>query len=708
MKIAFHLGSMVDKAENELAARLSIAAANINYTSKICQTSSDIIDFRPDVVFSLHTSIPKLTQYTTLGCMWNPPHFFANSPEDVKKAISYDVHLSASERMTEYLSDISYAMARDFSFGHIYPSCHLVPFRPRKNRPESVAYLGTNWDGFRYAKEMDALTRKSFMRFFGPGTAWKRIGDRHSGSIPFDGTSVIERLHDCGVTLSLHRPEHVEYEIPNMRVFEAVAASSILISDDHNFVKRNFSDSAFYIEKTGNPEEFADQISDIFNFIQSNPAIVKEMTREAHQIFSEKFCLEKLIVDACDVAFGSKVSRLPVSSRAPRSSQAPKVDCIIRTGLRDADMLRRSLLSVSEQTHTQVRVILINNNNMDYVRELVAEFSSILEFVEVVVRHPQGRSHSLWQGLKSVRSPYFCILDDDDRIYPYHLESLVSILEQEPDAVAAYGGAVRVIEEHEGGADPVLGEPRDLAYLHSFDRHLLMQADNFIPSNSFLGRSEVLDEEVLKDPKLQALEDLWLLILIANKGEIVPSWRVSSEFFWRRSQTDNVTFDNAIFAESRRRVLGRLQFMRRPATASAIQTPFPLAPQRREDGPTSPARGVEFVETEPAYSEAFGFVDTARLVEGGVEIVGWAKWRNVSSNQRIIVSGIRASLMASEIVPRPDIAVHMGDWRCYLSGFRIRFNVEHRSQGQSIKVFSVEEGGEISLLSPADGVKYPL
>lgn len=707
MKIAYHIGDISDKAENELVARLVIAAKNINFIPKICHTSSDLIDFKPDVVFSLHTSIPKLTQYTTLGCMWNPPHFFANSPENLRKAISYDIHLSASDKMTEYLADVSYGMERDFRIGQIYPSCHLVPFRPRRAAPKGVAYLGTNWDGFRYAKEMDALSSRSFMRFFGPGSAWKRVGDRHLGAIPFDGTSVIERLNDCGVTLSLHRPEHIEFGIPSMRVFEAVASSSVLFSDKHEFVTRNFSDTVFYVEETSDPKEFADQISDLYEFVRSNPATCVEMAREAHRIFSERFCLEKLIQNACDIASGSDTSK-PSGRVESTSHQAPRVDCIVRTGLRSADMLRRSLRSLSEQSYRHIRVILINNSDSDYVRNVISEFSEYLEIIELVIKEPQGRSHSLWEGIKAIRSEYFCILDDDDRMHPNHLATVVSVLERNQGAIAAYGGSVRVVEAQGEGDREAAGETRDLAYFHPFDRFALMQADNFITSNSFLARSVALDDELLTDPQLQALEDLWLLILVSKKGDIVPTWRVTSEFFWRRNQADNITFNNAIFLESRRRILARLQFMPRPPVTRTIEVPFPVAPPKDEDRPTNPVRGVEFVEAEPPYSERFGFIDAARLVDGRVEIVGWAKWKNVSSNQRIIISGIKARLVTSELLPRPDIAVHMGDWRYFLSGFRIRFIVEPDCENREFKVFAVEDGGETSLLSLADGVAFPV
>jgi hypothetical protein len=82
-----------------------------------------------------------------------------------------------------------------------------------------------------------------------------------------------------------------------MRIFEIIASCALPICDDHSFVKEAFGNSVLYIDMKAAPHLVAEQIIEHVVWIQSHPRQAAEMVREAHQIYSEKFCLESLLIE---------------------------------------------------------------------------------------------------------------------------------------------------------------------------------------------------------------------------------------------------------------------------------------------------------------------------------------------------------------------------------------------------------------------------
>ena len=94
----------------------------------------------------------------------------------------------------------------------------------------------------------------------------------------------------------LHSESHHKYKIPSGRIFEAVAASAVVITDRNPFVMEHFGDSLLYIDQTLSGDEMFNQIDAHVMWIQNHPEEALEMAKRAHQIFEEKFLLEQQLL----------------------------------------------------------------------------------------------------------------------------------------------------------------------------------------------------------------------------------------------------------------------------------------------------------------------------------------------------------------------------------------------------------------------------
>jgi hypothetical protein len=162
--------------------------------------------------------------------------------------------------------------------------------------PRSLFYCGSNWDktrkGLAYRKLFKLLDNRQDVAIYGPKKAWNFLSHVYRGSLPFDGNSLIKAMQSAGIVLILHSESHIKGNSPTARIFEAAAASCVVISDLHPFVVKEFGDSVLYIDQTKEPEEILKQIEGHLNWVYENREEAIEMAKRAHRIFEERFTLE--------------------------------------------------------------------------------------------------------------------------------------------------------------------------------------------------------------------------------------------------------------------------------------------------------------------------------------------------------------------------------------------------------------------------------
>jgi len=167
-------------------------------------------------------------------------------------------------------------------------------------------YAGINVDSktVRHEEIFKYLDSQGLIDLYGP----KRINGKENwvgfksfrGSIPFDGHSIMKTANASGITLALHHEAHASFSMPTNRLFEGIAAGTLVITDRMQFVMENFEDSVFVLDFNLSKIEKAKQIEQIINWANKNPEEAREKIAKAQEIFLEKFELTKNLGVICD------------------------------------------------------------------------------------------------------------------------------------------------------------------------------------------------------------------------------------------------------------------------------------------------------------------------------------------------------------------------------------------------------------------------
>ena len=109
----------------------------------------------------------------------------------------------------------------------------------------------------------------------------------------FDENEFRQGMREAGIVLILNSQYNLYLGTPAARVFEAAAASTMIISDLHPFIIREFGDAILYVNQNQPTEALYAQINGHLEWIISHPQEAEAMAKKAHAIFIEKFTIEK-------------------------------------------------------------------------------------------------------------------------------------------------------------------------------------------------------------------------------------------------------------------------------------------------------------------------------------------------------------------------------------------------------------------------------
>lgn len=488
--------------------------------------------------------------------MVNPPAYFAHDEQFVKNVLSYDAYLSSSQHINLWLKDILYIAPKDYFIADWYTSTHHVRYRSPQIHEPRLVYAGINWDGSRYRELFEKLETQPYLDIYGPQNAWSQLKHSYRGPLPFDGESILNVLNKAGAGLCLHRKEHCDAATPSSRIFEIAASGAIAICQEHCFIRDVFRDSVLYLESTDDPARTTAQISEYMEWIANNPEKALELSKKAYDLFAQNYTLERLLAD-----LGQKHQKLSSQKTCLSHPRALKLgersaQLIVRVGDRDVQYIERALDSIRGQTYEGVGAIVVQYKEVPELSKVLNKFRQEIPLEIVESSYTGSRSTQLWDGLGAVSSDYFGILDDDDLIYPSHVNSLVQLLDGFLDRGVAYSGSIRVWESDLASGSPanLPSEPAELMYFEPFDLGRLVALDNFITSNSFLARTSLL-KGIGSDPQLPLFEDLFLLLFLCQKTNFVFSYEPTCEFRWRQNKAGNsVWIDQQNWAAARKRI----------------------------------------------------------------------------------------------------------------------------------------------------------
>lgn len=170
--------------------------------------------------------------------------------------------------------------------------------------------------------------------------------------------------------------------------------------------------------------------------------------------------------------------------------------------------LRNALESLTNQNYDQIEVIIIWHG--DDVIEL-KEF----DYLDLqLIQGSKGRGYNFNLGLSIAKGEYLAFLDQDDILYPNHLELLLSHLHGNNDYDIAYSGCKVVHCELQEGKPVILHEETVFNRGYQPGRLLL---GNYIPIHSLLFRNMVFRCHRF-DEELTAYEDWEMLSRLEMSG----------------------------------------------------------------------------------------------------------------------------------------------------------------------------------------------
>lgn len=208
-----------------------------------------------------------------------------------------------------------------------------------------------------------------------------------------------------------------------------------------------------------------------------------------------------------------------MTSNTAIATAALSVSIIIRTAGQRPRQLNAALSGLAAQTRHPADVLVVEDGG-SALAGLVARFAAILPGLRHLPIPRSGRSRAGNVGLAAATGAYVGFLDDDDGLYPSHVETLAATLEAHPEVPAVYGRALEVLAGADGRGRRVPWARREVAAL-PFSRARLWLG-NFLPIQAVLCRREPLTALGGFDESLDYLEDWDLWLRLAERGNFLP------------------------------------------------------------------------------------------------------------------------------------------------------------------------------------------
>ena len=275
----------------------------------------------------------------------------------------------------------------------------------------------------------------------------------------------------------------------------------------------------------------------------------------------------------------------------------PLVSVVVPTYNR-AHLLPRVLDSVLRQTYGRVEIVVVDDGSTDgttsLLEGLAAEHGDRLRYL---TQENAGTAAAINRGIEQARGELVAFIGSDDEWTPTAAETLVSALQEAPEAVLAYSPAVEVFA---GGAEQVF-EPVAAAAPESFaTAHFL---DTNLRSGAFLFRRDVVDEVGYLDESLRHNEDSDFVQRIAIGRPVtyspVPAVRVHHHD--ENKSSDRVAITGALLASAHNVLSQNPGFARELGSRAEARV--------RE----LRAQHVEALVLEARYAEAAGYARRERV-----------------------------------------------------------------------------------------------
>jgi hypothetical protein len=311
--------------ERELGSRIMIVMQNLGVNVRfVCAYQGDslydkfIADkpalaaaaMQPDFILTIDREVPVIAAAPNFLVLdQSSSNYIAIDLNNKPKLINPEHYkfagLLPAFKEIDLLKEAYEANGREYVGFNWRPTVHRTNFKAQ--RPQKLFYPGGDIsDNTRSTNKYIEVFRKledtGYFEVYGSPGRWLHTPKSYRGSIPFDGVSMLKINNQAGVTLIFHARDHLATATPTGRIFEAVGANTVVISDRNQFIIDNFGDNVLYIDVDQDAAGIFSQIDQHMQWIFNHPQQAQQMAERCHDIFMEKFTLEEQMLRLLEIA----------------------------------------------------------------------------------------------------------------------------------------------------------------------------------------------------------------------------------------------------------------------------------------------------------------------------------------------------------------------------------------------------------------------
>lgn len=286
------------RGENALAYRLQSASHNLHWEADIIDIAHpEILEQKTyDFVINLCPGFYKHPKCKNYMAIFDPiHHYFSRKGRLERLYRDYDGYLLAYSPDS---ADKNFNAPNLLPYMKWYPSVQSHEYK--KVDPKYLFHLcciwGNRFEGEKFRRFFGLLDKEPYMRIYGPELLQPYYPQSYQSTIPFDSGTISTIAADAGVTLVLHSSIHNVYGLPSGRIFEAAAASTVIICDENAFVREHFGNSVLYINTDESAESIYNQVNQHMDWIRLNKEEALEKAKRSHEIYKSHFLLEDQLV----------------------------------------------------------------------------------------------------------------------------------------------------------------------------------------------------------------------------------------------------------------------------------------------------------------------------------------------------------------------------------------------------------------------------
>ncbi|MCF8143826.1 MAG: PIG-L family deacetylase [Deltaproteobacteria bacterium] len=232
----------------------------------------------------------------------------------------------------------------------------------------------------------------------------------------------------------------------------------------------------------------------------------------------------------------------------------PLVSVIVRTKDRPV-LLANALKSIAEQTYANLEIVVVNDGGED-VRDVVNTVAGGIPAHYIAHETCKGRAAAANAGLYAAKGLYLNFLDDDDLLYPDHIETLVRRLQSDREHIAY----TSVLSAYFNGPPEYPENCARRVVDHDIDfdpERLLFQ--NYIPIMSVLFHRDVLQKVEGFDHRLDLFEDWDFWIRASRHFRFHHIDKITAEYrFYDSETTDAAHHKKYAFAQAQAEIFDRV------------------------------------------------------------------------------------------------------------------------------------------------------